>query len=86
MLTSILLFILLLVQTAYSLYRDNLNNKEKNKLINALLSKTAQDMVAFEATDKLNTGETMPIPPDFTSLDEVGQDEWDKLVLNDEKP
>ena len=82
---EIILLFVILSQTLYSIYRDYINSQEKNKLVNALLSKTAQDMVEFERADKLKVGETTPTLPDLTSLDEMPQDAWEKMVINDEK-
>ncbi|MEK9207186.1 MAG: hypothetical protein AAB922_01800 [Patescibacteria group bacterium] len=83
--TEILLIIIILAQMGYSAYRDYLNLQEKKKLINALTAKTSEDLATLDATDKLKVGETEPIPPDMTSLDEVPQEDWEKAVLGDGK-
>ena len=83
--TEVLLTIIILVQFGYWIYRERLASEEKKKLINALVSKSPEDLVALDATDKLKVGEIEPTQPDLTSLDEVTQEVWEDAVLGDGK-
>ena len=83
--TETILLIIIILQLVAAAFRDYLYISEKKKLINALASRTPQDMATLEATDKLKVGVTEVSPPELTSLDEVPQEEWEKAVLGNGK-
>ena len=54
---------------------------ERNKLINAILAKNAQEMVNLELTDKTEIKAQVPEKePDFVPQENLELDDWEKVV------
>ena len=63
------------------------NRKERQKLIQAIMSKSAQDMVNFEMAEKINITPPQPLinPDDFTAESELSDKEFNKHILGQEE-
>ena len=51
-----------------------------NKLINALLAKSAQDMANLDLIDKTTIKVDKPKEPDFISEANLSQEDWEKVI------
>ena len=62
---------------------DYNNRKERQKLIQAIMSKTAQDLKDFELADKISfESPKMPdIPPEFEEVNELSDEDFDKHII-----
>lgn len=63
-------------------WKERENRLEKNKLINALLAKNAQDMVNLDLADKTQIKTQVEKESDLVSTDSLSQEDWEKAVLN----
>ena len=54
--------------------------KERNKLVNALIAKNAQDMVNLDLADKTEIKAQVPDKPEFVPLDDLTNEEFGKLI------
>ena len=55
---------------------------EKNKLVNALLAKNAQEMVSLDLADKTEIkAEVPPKQSEFVPMEDVSDDEFKKAVM-----
>ena len=63
------------------------NRKERQKLIQAIMSKSAQDMVNFEMAEKISLTPPQPLinPDDFTAESELTDKEFNKHILGQEE-
>ena len=69
------------------------NRKERQKLIQAIMSKSAQDMVNFEMAEKvapirtgvIDTNPPLVNPEDFTAENELNDKEFEKYSLGKEE-
>ena len=64
-----------------------LENKEKAKTINALISKSSQEFINQELTDKMSSIPKEPpfIPPDYDEESTLDDDEFEDKVVNSER-
>ena len=53
---------------------------ERNKLINAILAKNAQELVNLEMADKTKIKVEVPKQPDEIPLDSLSQKEWEDAI------
>ena len=63
------------------------NRKERQKLIQAIMSKSAQDLVNFEMAEKvekINPNQPLINPEDFTAESELSDKEFEKYSLGKE--
>lgn len=80
--TSLVLTIFFLCGlNAYQLYQSK---KERDRLVNALLSRTPQEFKQLE-TPPAKEREAVAVSPqpDLVSMDELSQEDWNKVVLGD---
>ena len=61
-------------------YMINQNRKERSKLINALISKSALEAAQLDMADKVDVKVDKP-QPDLIPESELSLDEWEKMVL-----
>jgi len=73
----------LLAFLAWYLY---LENKQKNKMINSLMARNAQDFSNFEMTDKIEAIKpqepTPELPPEWSEVSSLDDETFDKTILN----
>lgn len=55
-------------------------NKEKNKLINSLVAKNADELAKLEFSDKTEVIKAEMPQPDLTPMEDVSDDEFDKII------
>lgn len=80
LLTLSVVIIALLVERHFT----NLQHKEeKSKLINALLSKTPQDFVNAELTDKVKIEQSKPVEHDIP-IEDIPDEEYLKIITGKE--
>ena len=67
-------------------WRERENRLLNNKLIHALLAKNAQDMKDFEMIEKTKEIDPnpSPFPPEFTAVEDMSDDEFDKRIIREE--
>ena len=67
-------------------WKERENRLLNNKLINALLARNAQDMKDFEMIEKTKEIDVnpSPFPPEFTAVEDMSDDEFDKRVIREE--
>ena len=61
-------------------FQEFQNRKERNKLINALISKDAKELADLEFREKLKPEPIEEKLPDMVPLDELTEDEFDKFI------
>lgn len=57
-----------------------LSNKEKTKLVNALISKNAQDMTNLTLADQTQIKPEVTVPPDLIPTDEMNDEKFDQMI------
>jgi len=64
-----------------------LEGKQKNKMINSLIAKNAQDFSNFEMADKIEgikqAEPTPELPPDFQEVSTLDDETFDKKILTE---
>jgi hypothetical protein len=60
-----------------------MTNKEKSKLVNALMSKTSQEFINAELTDKVKIEQPKNVPQD-TAIEDIPDDEYLKIITGRE--
>ena len=64
-------------------WKEREGRLERNKLINAILAKNAQEMVNLDLTDKTAIKAQIPQKePDFVPQENLELDDWEKVVKN----
>ena len=55
---------------------------ERNKLVNALLAKSPQDMVNLDLADKTTIKTEVPKEAEFSVPDDLSDEDWEKVIKN----
>lgn len=80
---EVILLIVILILCGLLGWKDRECRLERNKLINALLAKNAQDMVNLDLVDKTEIKtQVTPNQPDYLPPENLTQEEWEKVTLN----
>lgn len=61
-------------------WQEYQNRKERNKLINALLSKDAKELRELEFIEKVKPEPMVEKQPEIISVDQLTDDEFDKFI------
>ena len=77
------LTIVILALISYHGYYVREVNKERKKLINALVSKNAQEMTNHELADKTKIEPVTPKPPDFIPSENLTEEQFDNMIKNE---
>lgn len=75
-----ILSIVILVLSGLLIWRESQSQKERTRLINAVIAKTPQQFKDLE-TPSINTQEPI-LPPDLVPQEELSQEQWEKAVTN----
>lgn len=78
--SEFILFLVIVSLSGLIGWQEYQNRKERTKLINAVMSKTAQDLVNFDLAEKVEIKQT-PIEEDFTAVEDLSDKEFDKHIL-----
>lgn len=82
--TELILGAIIIVLIAYHAFTTHQNNREKAKLINALIAKTSQDFINSEMTDKVKPLKPeVEKKPEMTAVDQLDDDEWSEAIKKD---
>lgn len=66
-------------------YKDKVAKEERDKLVNALLAKNAQELRDLQIADKVKVEPTQPEKPDLIPTDTLTDEEWEQKIANDIK-
>lgn len=83
MIADIMLGIITLAVIAGHCYYVREANKEKSKLVNALIAKTPEQLRDLDMADKAPLS-PVPTPADLIPEQELSLEEWEKNILNHE--
>lgn len=86
--SEVILFLVIVALGSLIAWDRHENRKERQKLIQAIMSKSAADMVNFEMADKvekITPNQPLINPDDYTAESELSDKEFDKYVLNKEE-
>ena len=79
---EIALIIVALAQTGVLVYVLRSNKEERAKLVNALVSRNAQELAELQVVDKQKMSEPEPTIPNLTPVEQLDDAEWEKYVIN----
>lgn len=83
MTTELLLLGVILILCGLLGWKEREGRLERNKLINALLAKNAQEMVNLDLADKTQIKAQVPQKePDLSPIENVSQEDFEKAVIN----
>ena len=77
---EIILVVVILILCALLGWKEREGRLERNKLINALLSKNAQDLANLELADKTQIKAELPKEPNFVPPENLSQEDWEKVI------
>jgi len=78
---EIALVIIALAQSGLIWYILNSQKEERNKLINAVLAKNAEELVNLEAVDKVKPKKLVVEEDKMTPIEQLSDDDFKKFVL-----
>lgn len=82
--SEFILFLVIAVLAGLLGFEKYENRKERNKFIQAIMSKTAQDLKDFELADKIKFDvPTQPEYPDMTAVEDLNEKDFTKHVLEE---
>ena len=83
MTTELILLGVILLLCGLLGWKEREGRLERNKLINALLAKNAQEMVNLDLADKTQIKAQVPQKePDLSPIENVSQEDFEKAVIN----
>lgn len=81
--TEIVLLGIILILCGLLGWKERESRLERNKFINALLAKNAQEMVNLDLADKTQIKAEVPKEEsDFVAQENLSQEDWEKVVTN----
>ena len=81
MITEIVLVAIIIILSALLGWKEREARLERNKLINAILAKNAQEMVSLDLADKTEIKAEVPKKPELIPLEDLTNDEFKEAVL-----
>lgn len=85
MIEIILMALVALSILGYHAYYVHENNKERKKMINALIAKNTDEMASLELADKTKIEVKKDNKEDLVPVEDLSDDEFRKRVLNAEE-
>ena len=79
---DLILALVIIALLAFIAWERHETRKEQAKLINALVSKNAQEMVNLELSDKTQIKAEIPKEPDLIPEGDLPQKEWEEAIKN----
>ena len=85
MVAEIILVVVILILVAFIWVKDKEHNKQQNRLINAVIAKTPQELAHLTLSEKTkidleNKPPLGPIPAEFTEIGSADDETFDKMI------
>lgn len=85
--TEAVLLLVICALAALLAYDRHESRRERTKLIQAVMSKNAQDLKDFELAEKVTITQNIePQLPDMTAIEELSDEDFTKFILGDKEP